>query len=53
MADVRNDSDSYYLIAQSSIFLNSLLTKDRMYKKLFENTKNRVLDALTHTCLEL
>lgn len=53
MADVRNDSDSYYLIAQSSIFLNSLLTKDKMYKKLFENTKNPILDALTHKCLEL
>ena len=53
MADVRNDSDSYSFIAHSSIFLNSLLTKDKMDKNLFENTKNPILDAVTHKCVEL
>ena len=53
MADIRNDSSSYYLIAQSSIFLSSLLARDEMYEKLFEATKIPVIDVLTHKCLEL
>ena len=40
-------------MAESTIFPNFLLTKDEMYKKLFQDTENPVLDALTQECLEM
>ena len=34
-------------------FPHSLLTKDEMNEKLFQDTENPVLDALTQECLEM
>ena len=46
----RNAKDSPFLTAKSTIFPNSLLTKDEMYEKLFKDTENPVFDALTQEC---
>ena len=43
----RNTKDSSLLMTESTIFLGSLLAKDKMYKKLFEVTENPYLNALT------
>ena len=40
-------------MAESTIFPDSLLTKDEIYEKLFEDTESTVLDALTKECLEM
>ena len=49
----RNAKDSSFLMAELTIFPDSLLTKDEMYEKLFQDTENPVLDALTQECLEM
>ena len=46
----RNAKDSPFLTAKSTIFPNSLLTKDEMYEKLCKDTENPVFDALTQEC---
>ena len=48
----RNVEDSSFLMAEFIIFPDSLLTKDEVYEKLFQNTENLFLDVLTQECLE-
>ena len=40
-------------MAESTIFPDSPLKKDEMYEKLFEDSENPDLDALTQECLEM
>ena len=45
--------DASVLIAGNSLFDESLLTKDDVYRELFNDTGSLLLDALTQECLEL
>ena len=42
----RNAKDLSFLMAESTIFPNFVLTKDEMYEKLFKDTENPVLMLL-------
>ena len=45
--------DASNLFNGNTIFDESLLTKDAMFEKLFQETENAFLDSLTEECLEL
>ena len=45
----RNAKNSSFLMAESTVFPYSLLTKDEMYKKLFQDTENPDVDL--HMCV--
>ena len=45
--------DASNLFNGNIIFDESLLTKDAVFEKLFQETENPILDSLTEECLEL
>ena len=48
-----NSHDASNLFNGNIIFDESLLTKDAVFEKLFQETENPILDSLTEECLEL
>ena len=48
-----NSHDASNLFNGNIIFDDSLLTKDAMFEKLFQETENPIYDSLTEECLEI